>query len=102
VLLDDSAPVIHFIVNITELDTQPYKNKRGIKWKDSVCDNSTTDVHKGMKCVAEIGRRPFQDQDQCLAVQCFISQIEQCNDAFTEADRFRLLTINIKCFGMVR
>ncbi len=65
-----------------------HKDVRGVDGEDRLRDDRATHVHEGMEEIAEIRGGAFQGNDERIALQLLIRQIQQGDDAKTSVREY--------------
>jgi len=79
-----------------DLDLQSDEDESGINFEGGLCDDSAADIHQGMEDLPKRRGRPLQHNDEGRALEAFVRQIQECDDALSDADGLGALSIDVQ------
>lgn len=78
------------------------EDKRRIDFEGRGSNDGSSDVHQGVEEPTEVGRGPFEGDNESFTTQAFICEVKQRNDALTKADGGSPFTVYVERFGLAR
>jgi len=81
---------------------QPNKNIGRIDLEWWFCDNASANVHERVQEVSEIRSGLFESNHKGTAVELFIGEIQECDDALSEVYMLGVFSINVQGLGLLR